>query len=164
MTDTHREKTEHLTPNDPTTRDYYPTASYEGDLENGDALHRTNTAQSSLTLTPEMFEKLYLSPKSDVTGSLRKTFGNPTPLALIGFLLSLTPLSCILMGWRGGGAPNIQVGSYYYLGGMCMVIGGFLEFILGNTFPFVVFVSFVRPPFLPKPIVRWSGRNFESWD
>ena len=33
-------------------------------------------------------------------------------------------------------------GSYYFFGGLLMLLGGFLEFILGNTFPFVVFTSF----------------------
>jgi succinate-acetate transporter protein len=33
-------------------------------------------------------------------------------------------------------------GSYYFFGGLLMMLGGFLEFILGNTFPFVVFTSF----------------------
>ncbi len=33
-------------------------------------------------------------------------------------------------------------GTYYFFGGLLMVLGGFLEFILGNTFPFVVFTSF----------------------
>ena len=36
--------------------------------------------------------------------------------------------------------PNSGV--YYFFGGLLMVLGGFLEFILGNTFPFVVFGSF----------------------
>lgn len=33
-------------------------------------------------------------------------------------------------------------GAYYFFGGLLMIVGGFLEFILGNTFPFVVFSSF----------------------
>ena len=33
-----------------------------------------------LTISPEMFEKLYLNPKTTVKGDLRSTFGNPTPL------------------------------------------------------------------------------------
>lgn len=33
-------------------------------------------------------------------------------------------------------------GVYYFFGGLLMIIGGLLEFILGNTFPFVVFMSF----------------------
>lgn len=106
------------------------------------ALKRLRTA-GSLSITPELFEKIYLSPKNQVSNNIRSTFGNPTPLALVGFLLSLTPLSNILMGWRGaGGLGAAEVGAYYFFGGLLMIIGSFLEFILGNTFPFVVFGSF----------------------
>ena len=42
-------------------------------------MHRIETAQS-VVLSPEMFEKLYLSPQNEVKGELRKTFGNPTPV------------------------------------------------------------------------------------
>lgn len=38
---------------------------------------RTNGAVS---ISAELFEKLYLAPKTDVSGQLRKTFGNPTPM------------------------------------------------------------------------------------
>ena len=38
---------------------------------------RTNGAVS---ISAELFEKLYLAPKTDVSGHLRKTFGNPTPM------------------------------------------------------------------------------------
>lgn len=52
-------------------------------------------------------------------GELRATFGNPTPLALLGFLLSLSPLSCEMMGWRNSGlgsdAGIAGVGSYYFI-------------------------------------------------
>ena len=33
-------------------------------------------------------------------------------------------------------------GAYYFFGGLLMTLGSFLEFILGNTFPFVVFGTF----------------------
>ncbi|KIW92423.1 uncharacterized protein Z519_07407 [Cladophialophora bantiana CBS 173.52] len=106
------------------------------------ALRRIRTA-GSISITPELFEKIYLSPKNRVSNNIRSTFGNPTPLALVGFLLSLTPLSNILLGWRGaGGLGAAEVGVYYFFGGLLMVLGAFLEFILGNTFPFVVFGSF----------------------
>jgi succinate-acetate transporter protein len=106
------------------------------------ALRRIRTA-GSISITPELFEKIYLSPKNRVSNNIRSTFGNPTPLALVGFLLSLTPLSNILLGWRGsGGLGAAEVGVYYFFGGLLMILGGFLEFILGNTFPFVVFSSF----------------------
>jgi len=111
-------------------------------IDNDSALKRIRTA-GSISISPELFEKIYLSPQNAVKGDLRKTFGNPTPLALVGFLLCLSPLSCDLMGWRGaGGNGAAGIGAYFFFGGLLMLVGGFLEFILGNTFPFVVFMSF----------------------
>ncbi|CAG8970994.1 hypothetical protein HYALB_00007662 [Hymenoscyphus albidus] len=88
----------------------------ENNMPHGDALKRFRTA-GSISLSPELFEKLYLSSQNAVNGELRKTFGNPTP-----FLL--------------------DTGSYYFFSGLLMSLGGVLEFILGNTFPFVVFMAF----------------------
>ena len=67
-----------------------------------DALQRVKSS-STIMMSPELFEKLYLQPAGQVKGDLRKTFANPTPLGLIGFVLGLTPLACCLMGWRGAG-------------------------------------------------------------
>jgi hypothetical protein len=64
---------------------------------------------------------MYLNPHNEVKGGLRATFGNPTPLALIGFLLSISPLSCQMMDWRGSGGGDdagiASVGSYYFMVG-----------------------------------------------
>ncbi|KAJ4359855.1 uncharacterized protein N0V89_000411 [Didymosphaeria variabile] len=106
------------------------------------ALRKIQTA-GSISITPELFEKLYLSPQTRVHGDLRRTVGNPTPLALLGFLLSLMPLSMDLMGWRGaGGNGAAGTGTYYFFGGLLMILGSLGEFLIGNTFPFVVFGSF----------------------
>ena len=48
-------------------------------MDDGAALKRIRTA-GSISISPELFEKLYLSPQNAVKGDLRKTFGNPTPL------------------------------------------------------------------------------------
>ncbi|KAI9745419.1 MAG: hypothetical protein M1818_000953 [Claussenomyces sp. TS43310] len=113
-----------------------------GGMESHAALGRSTTT-GSISISPELFEKIYLSPPNVVKGDLRKTFGNPTPLALLGFLISLTPLACDLMGWRGaGGLGAASTGAYYFFGGLLMIVGGLLEFFLGNTFPFVVFSSY----------------------
>lgn len=48
-------------------------------MNNDDALKRIRTA-GSISISPELFEKLYLSPQNAVKGDLRKTFGNPTPM------------------------------------------------------------------------------------
>jgi len=39
---------------------------------------------------------------------------------------------------------------YFFFGGLLMVIGGVLDFVLGNTFPFVVFSSFGKASTLPR--------------
>lgn len=45
------------------------------------ALETVRTA-GSISMSPELFEKLYLSPPNAVKGELTKTFGNPTPLSV----------------------------------------------------------------------------------
>lgn len=47
--------------------------------DSGAALNRIRTA-GSISISPELFEKLYLSPENKISGDLRKTFGNPTPM------------------------------------------------------------------------------------
>ncbi|KAI4204860.1 MAG: hypothetical protein LQ350_000926 [Teloschistes chrysophthalmus] len=114
----------------------------KADASSDEALKHIRTA-NTISISPELFEKLYLSPQTPVKGNLRNTFGNPTPVALLGFVLACSPLACELMGWRGaGGNGSATLGSYYFVGGMLMTLGGILEFFLGNTFAFVVFCSF----------------------
>lgn len=76
-----------------------------GHSKEGAALGRSETI-SSISLTPEQFDRLYLQPQNNVAGDLRKRFGNPTPVGLGGFLLALTPLVMQFMGWRGTIAAN----------------------------------------------------------
>jgi len=101
--------------------------------------------QISVTLTPEQFEQLYLQPGGvGGKGDLTKRFGNPTPVAIAGFLVCLTPLSIYLMGFGSSDSSSAvsQVGANYILGGVLLIIAGILEFVLGNTFPSVVFMTF----------------------
>lgn len=47
------------------------------------------------------------------------------------------------MGWRGaGGSGASDTGAYYAFGGVLMILGSIGEWIVGNTFPFVVFGTF----------------------
>lgn len=48
-------------------------------MDHESALKRIRTA-GSISISPELFEKIYLSPQNAVKGDLRKTFGNPTPV------------------------------------------------------------------------------------
>lgn len=74
-----------------------------------EAIRKSQTADS-VVLPRAVFEKLYLNPRT--TGSantLRKKVGNPTPIALIGFLIASTPYSMISMGWRGAGGHGAAI-------------------------------------------------------
>jgi succinate-acetate transporter protein len=63
--------------------------------------------------------------------------------AVLGLVMALTPLACDLMGWRGaGGAGAASTGVFFFMGGLLMVLGGVMEFLLGNTFPFVLFCGY----------------------
>lgn len=134
--------TQHAGDAAPLEKDFENGYHLDSSMDTENALKKIRTT-GSLSISPELFEKIYLSPQNRVAGDLRKTFGNPTPLCLGGFLLSLSPLSCILMGWRGsGGLGASQVGVLFAFGGILMILGAVGEFILGNTFPFVVFGTF----------------------
>lgn len=51
-----------------------------GPLESrDDALQKIRTA-GTLSISPELFEKLYLTPKTPNKGNLRAIIGNPSPL------------------------------------------------------------------------------------
>lgn len=52
------------------------------DLDAAAAMQQITRA-GSIAMTPELFEKIYLTPQTKVSGDLRKTFGNPTPLYVL---------------------------------------------------------------------------------
>ncbi|KAJ0373755.1 hypothetical protein COL922a_014262, partial [Colletotrichum nupharicola] len=131
-----------------------------------ETLNRMKTAESVfLPISRESFEKLYLSPKHpSVVGDLRKKFGNPTPIRLMGFLLAATPNACILMGWRGAGGNggailwvlflsqfSVWISDlidsrcrpvYIFFGGIVQLLGGIGEWIIGNTFSCALFFTY----------------------
>lgn len=96
------------------------------------------------TFSDEQFERMFLLPRNQgVVGGQRKTFATPTPLAIMGFSTGLTPLAAQLIGWRGaGGSGQSSVGATIWFGGMLLIFAGLGEFILGNTFPFLVFMGY----------------------
>lgn len=99
--------------------------------------------EGSITITPEMFERMYLAPQNKVAGDLRKTLGNPTPIGLGGFLIAYCPIIFSILGWRGfTNNGEATVGTQFFSGGLLAIISCILEFILGNTFPATFFGVF----------------------
>lgn len=76
----------------------------EGDAEMLSPMRTTETVM--FPIPRDTFEKLYLTPKMPIAGNLRRTFGNPTPISLMGFLVSATPNAMLHMGWRGAGGDG----------------------------------------------------------
>ncbi|KAL1301451.1 hypothetical protein AAFC00_005702 [Neodothiora populina] len=111
------------------------------DTADGAPLGRTVT----VTLSPEQYEKTFFQPSAPRRGDLAKRFANPTLLGLMGFLIPYTSTVLCLLGLRGAVAPYSLAGlsgDYYFLGSIAMVLAGVMEFILGNTFPFTVFIIY----------------------
>ncbi|OQD94736.1 hypothetical protein PENSOL_c024G04125 [Penicillium solitum] len=151
-----------------------------GDVTSPSAFERTRST-GSIMISPELFEKLYLNPKTPVAGNLRSIIGNPTPIAITGFVMALTPLCFSLMGWRGAGNNGAaHIGAYIFFGGILLLVGGLLECIIGNTFSSVVFMSFacfyltlaatIQPlynayaPYSPSPSDPTAGLQSEGFN
>ncbi|KAH4052186.1 hypothetical protein HBI04_119910 [Parastagonospora nodorum] len=118
-----------------------PTHSQDMHIDSEEKL-RYELAKT-VTLTPELYEKLFISPKTQVAGSLRNTFGNPTPIGVLGFSVAVFPLACAFMGWRGsGGLAVATTGPTIWFGGVLLILAGIGEFLLGNNFPMIVFLAY----------------------
>jgi succinate-acetate transporter protein len=67
-----------------------------------------------------------------------------------------------LMNWRGTGGAGVgsaSIGIYFFFGGLLMILGSIGEWIVGNTFPFVVFGSFGKY-FMLSPMNIYSTLSF----
>ncbi|KLU85893.1 hypothetical protein MAPG_04913 [Magnaporthiopsis poae ATCC 64411] len=99
----------------------------------------------TVTMSTELFEKLRL-PEKPVPAApppMRLPFGNPTPIGVVGMVITVTPLSFTLMGVGGaGGPPSAGIGTFYFFGGMLQLFAGLMEWFLGSTFPSVVFTAY----------------------
>ncbi|KAJ5246865.1 hypothetical protein N7468_001848 [Penicillium chermesinum] len=99
--------------------------------ENG--MYGLSTIPTHVTLTAEQFEKIYLTPMTRRQPALAKQGARR-------FRHHHHPLSCCLMAWRGASGNGVAfIGPIVFLGGLLLLITSILEFVLGNTFPCVVF-------------------------
>ncbi|KAI1130132.1 GPR1/FUN34/yaaH family-domain-containing protein [Nemania abortiva] len=99
------------------------------DIEKG--LRRTDT---TVTMPPELFEKLYLSPKVPHHGDYNRRFANPTALGLMGFVISTFTFSMVLLGWGGASGYGPVAGIFFFTGPLLQVLTLIFEWIMGNFF------------------------------
>ncbi|KAH8167644.1 hypothetical protein CIB48_g551 [Xylaria polymorpha] len=109
------------------------TVTNNHDVEKG--LHRTDTA---VTMPPELFEKLYLTPKVPHAGDYNLRFANPTALGFVGFVISTFTFSMVLMGWGGSEGFAPVVGIFFFTGPLLLTFAMVFEWIMGNFFPMMV--------------------------
>ena len=100
--------------------DYAHRRSSDDAIDSVDKIPTLTQVRSagSISLTPELFEKLYLTPKTPHTGDALKRYANPTPLGFVGFVISTMTFSMVLMGW--GGANGAYAVRYAILSLMAM--------------------------------------------
>jgi hypothetical protein len=123
------------------SHDHYSATNNSSHFESEEKLRYELAKQ--VTLTPELYERLFISPKTDVPGDLRKRFGNPTPIGVLGFSVGVIPLAVSFMGWQGSGGSSVATTTVnIWFGGMLLILAGFGEFLLGNTFPMMVFFAY----------------------
>ncbi|KAI3319888.1 GPR1/FUN34/yaaH family-domain-containing protein [Xylariaceae sp. AK1471] len=103
------------------------------DVEKG--LHRTDT---TVTMPPELFEKLYLTPKVPHVGDYNQRFANPTALGFVGFVISTFTFSMVLMGWGGSEGFAPVVGIFFFTGPVLLIFAMVFEWVMGNFFPMMV--------------------------
>ncbi|KAK5044480.1 hypothetical protein LTR84_010761 [Exophiala bonariae] len=94
---------------------------------------------TNLTMTAEMFEKLYLTPKTPRAGDNIRRFANPTPLGFVGsFVISAMTFSMVLMGWGGAEGFSALAGMFLFVGPLLLLLTLIFEFLLGNFFSMMV--------------------------
>ena len=90
--------------------------------------------QTMMTISPELFEKLYLTPKVPTEGDFRKRFANPTPLGFVGFVISTFTFAMVIMGWGGANGLSGVAGIFFFVGPVLLFVSMILEWIMGNFF------------------------------
>lgn len=98
--------------------------------------HNLNITSShnGMTISPELFEKLYLTPKTPRHGNNVKRFANAVPMGFTGFVISTFTFSMILMGFAGTSSLAGVVGIFFFTGPVLLGLAAIFEWIMGNFF------------------------------
>ncbi|KAL6246004.1 hypothetical protein RBB50_007157 [Rhinocladiella similis] len=106
-------------------------------IEEKPALSHT-VSTGAISISPELFEKLYLTPKVPHSGDNIKRFANPTPLGFVGFVISTMTFAMVMMGWGGAEGLSPVVGIFFFVGPVLLVLTVIFEWIMGNFFSMMV--------------------------
>ncbi|KAI1499269.1 GPR1/FUN34/yaaH family-domain-containing protein [Biscogniauxia marginata] len=113
----------------------HDAGSVSNNYDEEKGLRRTET---TVTMPPELFEKLYLNPKVPHVGDYNRRFANPTALGFVGFVISTFTFAIVLMGWGGAEGASPVVGIFFFVGPVLLIFAMVFEWIMGNFFPMMV--------------------------
>ncbi|KAJ4415614.1 hypothetical protein N0V82_007248 [Gnomoniopsis sp. IMI 355080] len=112
--------------------------AYETRLNGLDAEKGLTQTTSGVTMSPELFERLYFAPKTPHVGDYNKKFANPTALGFVGFAISASSFAMVLMGWGGASGLSPLAGIFFFTGPLLLTFAMVFEWIMGNFFPMMV--------------------------
>lgn len=104
-------------------------------IEKETPLSHTTT---NISLSPELFEKLYLAPKVPHVADLASRHANATPLGFLGFVISTFTFSMVLMGWGGASGLPAVVGIFFFTGPVLLLLSTIFLWIQAQFFPMMV--------------------------
>ena len=117
----------------PTHRGSHSNEAIEVEKNGGLNLTKTQTS-GAVTISPELFEKLYLTPKTPHSGDAIKRFANPTAMGFVGFVISTFTFATVLMGWGGASGLAGVAGIFFFTGPVLLILATIFEWIMGNFF------------------------------
>ncbi|KAH7115250.1 plasma membrane ammonium transporter [Dendryphion nanum] len=104
-------------------------------IDKGTPLTHTTT---NISLSPELFEKLYLAPKIPHAVDHATRYANATPLGFLGFVISTFTFSMVLMGWGGANGLPAVVGIFFFTGPLLLLLSTIFLWIQAQFFPMMV--------------------------
>ncbi|KAF1833200.1 hypothetical protein BDW02DRAFT_580612 [Decorospora gaudefroyi] len=95
-------------------------------------------AATNVSMSPELFEKLYLAPKTPHAKEQVANYANATPLGFLGFVISTYTFSMVLMGWGGASGPQAVVGIFFFTGPVLLLLSTIFLWIANQFFAMMV--------------------------
>ncbi|KAF2108381.1 plasma membrane ammonium transporter [Lophiotrema nucula] len=93
---------------------------------------------TNISLSPELFEKLYLAPKIPHAVDHAARYANATPLGFLGFVISTFTFSMVLMGWGGAAGLPAVAGIFFFTGPVLLLLSTIFLWIQSQFFPMMV--------------------------
>lgn len=93
---------------------------------------------TNISLSPELFEKLYLAPKVPHASENVGKFANATPLGFLGFVISTFTFAMVLMGWGGANGLPAVAGIFFFTGPVLLLLSTIFLWIQAQFFPMMV--------------------------